>query len=520
METLARLRAQRDAKYAELEAHYAAEAEKDEEGDEHKDEEADESKDEMADESKDENAESEKDEEGDPEKKEAALTASIKRIDARIERYHVAAKAKAKHDAKMAEFALTAGEGKSARPEGPGMPPRVRVVSEPKTYNAGGENSIFIDLFGSAMGNPDCMGRLNRHRQEYAAPQQRSGQAVLQPDGSYASVKTGGGLDTSHPTGTSMAGFIPPAYLLDMYADRITSGSPLLNNIRKMDMPADGMDILIPRITTPGGSTGPADANDLTAVQSGEGVEVRQQPVGTAMITIPVNTVAGEMRLSRQLVDRGRMSDEVAYKTLADDLIQKKDQYFCEGSGANNEPKGLSQAATAGTFASMVEESKDHSGFSLTELFPLVTKLEAEMHQKRFVAPNLVAMRPNLWGAIKGSLDGDGRPQQGIGGSVRVNTTGESNENRELGIKGEINGLPVCVDPNLALVGAATDQSPFYMINTDDILYWEGGVSTIAVDQARASNLEISIVLYLYVALCVEYRQASIGRVKGTLLKV
>lgn len=518
-DVLSTLVSQRDDLYKSLERLYEDAAEKEAEAAE-KEEMDDDEHASMTDEEKQAQADKEEEDEKEMQAEEKKLQARIERLDSKIKRYQSHAASREKHNAVMAEIAAsnpaaTPGQRKQAGK------PTVKVKT-PETYNEGREYSVFLDMASEFWGDHGARERLYHWRAHHGARQRRDGVAELQPDGTWATntTETGGGA-TASAAGGGMAAFVPPTWLLDRWADRLTPGAPTLNNLERLSLPADGMSIVVPKVTAPVRTTGRGSATDPTAAQAGEAAPVRSVKVAGGLISAHVETVAGEIRITRQMVDRGYFADEVAYKTLRDDLETKKNQLLLDGQGhGHNEPVGLLEQASAATTDPLISRDKAKaSALTFPEAWGEMTALEGAMHARRFVAPDRLVCDPLRWAATKGYLDGDDRPMIGNSQmiSTAVNVPGVDSSNvRGLGLKGEFNAIPVIVDPSLPLQGGSSDQHGWLAMNTEDILWFESGVQSIAVNETHASSLEVAVVIYAYVALIGNYREGSLGLLKGT----
>ena len=525
-DVLSTLVAQRDEAYERLERLYEDAAEREAMSEEeHSD---DSEKSEMTDEEKQAQAEKEESDEKEMEAEEKKIQASITRLDSKIKRYQAHASAREKHAQTMAEIAAS---NPAATPEQRQAARRPNVkVRESEMYHEGGRNSVFADLALSTWGDVAAGDRVRKFRAANQARARRDGTQELQPDGSWAAntTETGGGATAAIPgADPGMAAFIPPAWLYERWADRLVPGAPTLNNLDELGLPPDGMSIVIPAVSTPVRTTGGDSSTDPTARQHGEATAVRSVKVGGRLITANVETIAGEVRITRQMIDRGWMSDEVTYKTLRDDYRTKQNQLLLDGRGATeNEPLGLvrqSETVPSATEAPLISQTKDSSSPTFEMFWGEYTSVEAKMHDRRFVAPNRIVCDPIRWGLTKGYVDGDKRPMLGQSQmiSTAVNVPGVDNTNiRGMGLKGEVGGLPVIVDPSLPLQGNAGDQRGWLLVNTDDILVFTSGVQSLAVDEAHSSTLEVSVILYGYMAVIGNYRPGCLGLLKGTSYKV
>jgi len=141
------------------------------------------------------------------------------------------------------------------------------------TYRRQGENSFFGDLVNATTRGDFAAGeRLNRHRIEMGDVETRD-------------------LST---TSTAGGGFVPPLYMGELWADVPRPGRPFADILPKIDLPAKGMSITLPRITT----------GAAVAVTTSENSSVNEVDIVEATVTTPVVTIAGQQDVSQQLFDR------------------------------------------------------------------------------------------------------------------------------------------------------------------------------------------------------------------------
>jgi len=96
--------------------------------------------------------------------------------------------------------------------------------------------------------------------------------------------------------GTSaFTGLTVPQYLTDMYAPAVAAMRPFADICEKHDLPESGMTVNISRITTA----------SQVAGQSSQNTAVSEQNMADTLLTLNIQTAAGQQTLSRQAIDRG-----------------------------------------------------------------------------------------------------------------------------------------------------------------------------------------------------------------------
>ena len=133
-------------------------------------------------------------------------------------------------------------------------------------------------------------------------------------------------------TGTgAVAGFVPPQYLVELFAEFARAGRPVANLCTGMPLPETGMVVNIPRVTT----------QSVAAVQAAEGGAIGNQDLDDTLLAANVGTVAGYVDLSRQAIERGVLVQELVFADLAADYNTKLDVQLMSGTGAGGQHLGI-----------------------------------------------------------------------------------------------------------------------------------------------------------------------------------
>ncbi|MEV2242829.1 hypothetical protein AB0I71_32585, partial [Micromonospora sp. NPDC049891] len=206
----------------------------------------------------------------------AKADADIKDIDAALVHAYEARKAEQQIEADQRTTYRTAAQPvRRAAYDGV-----ARIGAEERTYNPGSDRtgSQFVrDVARQFLFNdPGAQQRLARHIQEERVERG----AILE----QRAVGTG-----------AFGGLVVPQYLTDLYAPAIANMRPLANVANTHPLPADGMQVNISRITT---ATG-------VALQASENTAVQETNADDTLLTINVQTAAGQQTISRQAVERG-----------------------------------------------------------------------------------------------------------------------------------------------------------------------------------------------------------------------
>lgn len=381
-----------------------------------------------------------------------------------------------------------------------------RIGQEARTYSretARQGISFFQDAFRAQHGRDHAADeRLQRHAQEMFVDLRESGQWFREAGPDQARALT---------TGT-VGGLMIPVYLTELATTVLRNGSPLVNLLPTLPLPAEGMSLTIPRA-----STGATAASQVT-----ENTQVSQtDPTWTTDLVIPVNTIAGEVDLSRQLLDRGTGYDQLVYNDLAAAYAAEKGRQVLNGSGTANQALGMLQTAgriTATAFgaaATIANFHKKEAG--------VIAGITASADA---INPDLIAMHPRRWGWMTGETDSTGRPlvvplPNGPYNATALNLapgqTGSSAPGpKSATIVGSFQGMPVTTDTNIPTNVGTNNEDVVVTIDTAKQLLWEEGDGSprfLRFDQVN--TLTVKLVAYGYMAFSARRYPTSIGQVGG-----
>ena len=214
---------------------------------------------------------------------EAEFDSSIEQVEARkasVERYE-----------KVAE----------ARKAAPSLVSDARVISEEPTYrpDAPDGRSFFKDLAFRDK-DPEAAKRMMRHEAEFR-------------------VYT----DTTNTT--SGGGFIPPAYMADLYVQVARAGRPFADVLPNYPLPDTGMVVTIPK----------EDTGVSVAAQT-EGSAVSTTVVTSSQLSVYVRTIAGGQDVTLQLLERSNPAfDQLIFSDLALAHATELDRQLIRGAAAS-----------------------------------------------------------------------------------------------------------------------------------------------------------------------------------------
>lgn len=296
----------------------------------------------------------------------------------------------------------------------------------------------------------------------------------------------------------SFTGLVVPQYLTDMYAPAVAALQPFADICNKHDLPANGMTVNISRITT--ATSVALQANELDAVSA--------TSIDDTLLTVNVQTAAGQQTLTRQAIDRGTGIEEVVMDDLFRRYATTKDSTLL-----NQATNGLTNVANAVTYTD--------TSPTAAELWPKLHNAAANSEAALLgqARPNFAVMHSRRWYWLQSQV-GSSWPfmaQPGIptqaGGQNLATQYGA-------GARGILpNGLVAIVDNNIATnLGAGTNEDEVYVVASDECHLWEDPNAPVFLraEQPKAANLGVLLVLYGYFAFTFARYSNGQSKIAGT----
>jgi HK97 family phage major capsid protein len=349
-------------------------------------------------------------------------------------------------------------------------------VNEPDIYREGGQHSFISDAWQSRSGNGAAQERLNKH-QEFEA----------------RDVGTG-----------AFTGLVVPQYLVDEYAPIARAGSPFYNAIPKKDLPAFGNKIEISRITT--GSAAAEQASENSAVQ--------ETNMDDTLLTVNVDTIAGQQDVSRQALERGGQPgfslENIIFQDLVAAYYGKLDNLMINGSGSSGQPLGISQVS------GINQTTYTDASPTVAELYPKLADAVQEINSNRFAPATAILMHPRRWGFLTAGVDSSNRPLVLPAGNNPDNAAGVGDAAAYGQVVGSVLGLPVITDANIRTdLGAGTEDA-IYIAKVDDHIMFEDNLFQLKFEETNAGSLTTKMVVYGYVAFASGRYPKGISEIVGT----
>lgn len=281
----------------------------------------------------------------------------------------------------------------------------------------------------------------------------------------------------------AFAGLTVPQYLTDMYAPLARAMRPFADACNKHTLPEDGMTLNLSRITT----------GTSAALQASENTAVSNTDIDDTLLTINVQTNAGQQTLSRQAVERGTGTEEVTVQDLYRAYATTLDTTLI-----NQATNGLAASATTITYTDASPTGPE----LYAQIVAGLSGVEAVMLNMAS-GDNIAVMHSRRWYKLQSSLSANfpliGQP--GIQAQLSGINYGET---YGAGVRGLLpNGTPVIVDNNIVTnLGAGTNQDEVYLADRQECHLWEDPSAPVFIraEQPAAGSLGILFVLYGYFA--------------------
>ena len=350
-------------------------------------------------------------------------------------------------------------------------------VDEPDMYRKGGEHSFIADAWSSRQGDYKAQERLNKH-QDFEA----------------RDVGTG-----------AFTGLVVPQYLIDEYAPIARAGSAFYNAVPKKDLPAYGNKIEISRITT--GSQAAEQASENSAVQ--------ETNMDDTLLTVNVDTIAGQQDVSRQALERGGQPgfsmENIIFQDLVAAYFGKLDELMINGSGSSGQPLGIRNVSGLNTV------TYTDGTPTVGEAFPKLADAVQKVNANRFAPATAILMHPRRWGFFTAGVDGNSRPLVLPAGNNPDNAMGVGDAAAYGNVVGNLLGLPVITDANVTTTdGGGNDQDQIYVVKADDHILFEDNLFQLKFEETNAGSLTTKMVVYGYVAFASGRYPTGITKIQGT----
>ena len=363
---------------------------------------------------------------------------------------------------------------------------RLERISEPRTYSRESDPKgvqFVRDVAASALGVPQASQRLARHMDEELVERAAAGSPL-----------------TDRAVGTgAFTGLVVPQYLVDEFAPYARAARPFADACRHHDLPAQGMTVNIGKLTT----------GTSAAVQSSENSSVSETNSDDTLLTVNVQTIAGQQTVSRQSIERGAGIED----TIVGDLISAYNTTL-DSTLLNQATTGMTNVATAIAYTDGTPTA--------AELYPKLLAAPAAVEAlvlNQDQGDTIAVMHSRRWYWINSQLTSTWPILQQAGVAAAQAAGVNYGERYGSGFRGLLpNGTPVVVDNNIATnLGAGTNEDEIYFAAQSESHLWEdpNAPMLIRAEQAAAASLGVLLVVYGYAAYTFT-RRSHAQKVNGT----
>ena len=340
-----------------------------------------------------------------------------------------------------------------------------RVGAEARTYRPDNDRTggqFLLDVARSFLYNePGAQQRLAQHMAEERVER-----------GDYLSRAAGTG---------AFAGLTVPQYLVDMKAPLARAVRPFADACNKHALPDQGMTLNISRITT----------GTSVALQASENSAVSETNIDDTLLTVNVQTAAGQQTLSRQAIDRSTGAEDV----MLDDLFRAYNTTL-DSTLINQASTGLTNVAT--------DTNYTDASPTAAELWPKLLGAQAAVEAALLnvdTTGDVAVMHSRRWAWLQSQV-GPNWPFIAQMNSP-VQAGGQDNGRPYgAGYRGNVAGLNVIVDNNIATNYGGGTEDEIYVVNVDECHLWEDPQAPVLIraEQAPAATLGVLFVVYGYFA--------------------
>jgi len=288
----------------------------------------------------------------------------------------------------------------------------------------------------------------------------------------------------SRAVGTgAFAGLTVPQYLTELYAPATAALRPFADVCNRHPLPDAGMSVNISRITTASSA----------ALQASENSAVSETNMDDTVLTVPVQTAAGQQTVSRQAIDRGTGIEDVTMQDLFNRVATVLDSTLL-----NQATTGLTNMANANAYTDGTPTG--------AELYPKILGAAAGVEAALLAMgrPSHAVMHSRRWYWLSSQMSSTWPMINWSGIPVQAGGVANSNSSYASGPRGVLPcGLEVVVDNNIVTnLGAGTNEDEIYVVPSSECHLWEDPNAPLFIraEQPAAASLGVLLVAYSYFA--------------------
>jgi Phage capsid family len=352
----------------------------------------------------------------------------------------------------------------------------VSVTRNERTYHPGRDEerglrnspggAFLLDVAGAAMGDYAAQERLMRHTQE------------MRVDRPWLEERANSGT-------VNFGGLVVPQYAVEDAAPAVSAARPLADVMTNRTLPQDGMSVNVSRITTP----------TSAAVQATENTAVSTQAIDDTLLTLPVETAAGYVQLSRQAVERGTLTEDI---TVADLLTRVA--VALENQMISEATVGLAASATGQTYTNATVDTTAVPTF-LKQLPQAQSAVDTALQSR--TRPCVVVMAPRRFNWITAASSSTWPVLSGVSTPVQSTGLQLSNDYGPAVRAVMANGMRVVVDANVTTVALGTalsggTQDHVYVISAQESYLYEPPQRTVLIRAEQPSSNQLGVLFTAY----------------------
>jgi hypothetical protein len=303
----------------------------------------------------------------------------------------------------------------------------------------------------------------------------------------------------SRAVGTgAWSGLTVPQYLTDMYAPATAGLRPFADVCNRHELPADGMSVNISRVTT----------SSSAALQAAENNAVSETNMDDTLLTINVQTAAGQQTISRQAIDRGTGIEDVTMQDLFNRVATILDSTLI-----NQATNGLTNVA----------QSFSYTDASPTgpELYPKILGAASGVEAALLAMgrPSHAIMHSRRWYWLSSQMSATWPMVNWTNLPVQAGGTANAGSSYNSGVRGVLpSGLEVVTDNNIATNLGGGTEDEIYVVPQSECHLWEDPAAPLFIraEQPAAASLGVLLVAYSYFAYTFARYTNGTSKIAGT----
>jgi hypothetical protein len=263
------------------------------------------------------------------------------------------------------------------------------------------------------------------------------------------------------------------------------------------------MTVNISRITT----------GTSAAAQATQNAAVSETNADDTLLTVNVNTVAGQQTISRQAVERGALVEQVLLADLTGAHNANLDSQIIASDGTSGTHLGLLNTS------SIISVTYTDASPTVPELYQKEVDAVRQIAAQRFTGATHLIMNPLLWGWHLAAVDSTDRPLFDDGGTNSPTNNLGSSGGTQYQSGGNLIGCKLLQSGGVpSNLGGGTNETRVIAMDARDVFLWEEPNSPIYIkeEQPSAASLGILYVVYSYSAFTAGRQPKAVSVVSGT----